>query len=40
MKREHILITNGGYRNAGLFSYVNQVIGNLHVADLANKKCM
>ena len=29
-----VLVTNGGYRNAGLFSYVGQVIGNLHVSDL------
>jgi hypothetical protein len=28
-----LMITNGGYRNAGLFSYVGQVIGNLHVSD-------
>ena len=28
-----LLITNGGGRNAGLFSYVGQVIGNLHVSD-------
>lgn len=27
------MVTNGGYRNAGLFSYVGQVIGNLHVSD-------
>lgn len=32
MKKE-LLITRGGYRNAGLFSYVGQVIGNLHVSD-------
>lgn len=28
-----LMITNGGGRNAGLFSYVGQVIGNLHVSD-------
>ena len=30
---EKLMITNGGGRNAGLFSYVGQVIGNLHVSD-------
>jgi hypothetical protein len=29
-----LLITNGGSRNAGLFSYVGQVLGNLHVSDI------
>lgn len=31
--KEKLMITNGGGRNAGLFSYVGQVIGNLHVSD-------
>jgi len=30
---ETLMVTNGGYRNAGMFSYIQQVIGNLHVAD-------
>jgi len=39
MNEEKILmVTNGGYRNAGLFSYVLQVIGNLHVSDNRNLK--
>ena len=29
-----VMVTNGGCRNAGLFSYVGQVIGNLHVSDI------
>jgi hypothetical protein len=35
---KRLMVTNGGYRNAGLFSYVGQVIGNLHVADITNTK--
>lgn len=35
-EKNSIFVTNGGLRNAGLFSYVGQVIGNLHVADLKN----
>lgn len=35
-KNNSILVTLGGFRNAGLFSYVGQVIGNLHVADLTD----
>jgi len=31
-----LMISRGGGRNAGMFSYVNQVISNLHVADLKN----
>ncbi len=33
-----LMITNGGGRNAGLFSYVGQVIGNLHVSDTRGLK--
>ena len=35
--KDTLLITNGGTRNAGLFSYVGQVVGNLHVADLQQR---
>lgn len=38
IKEKKLMVTNGGYRNAGLFSYVGQVIGNLHVSDLNNVK--
>lgn len=38
MSNKRVMVTNGGYRNAGLFSYVGQVIGNLHVADITNTK--
>ena len=33
-EQNSIFVTVGGFRNAGLFSYVGQAIGNLHVADL------
>jgi len=36
-KTDMLLITNGGSSLRGLFSYVAQVIGNLHVADLQQR---